>query len=153
MNVEQIKVLMMEIPLFDQLTPDERSLLAGYIEYSVIKKGTQVIKEGALGTNLLYIVSGKMEIKKESIDGRQAVISQFGKGSIVGELALLENESRRSASANAVEDCEILSLPRKNFDEILKTNPNIGIVVLRGIGCTLANRLRNITGRFADIFN
>jgi len=144
---------MLEIPLFDQLTAEENNALAQSIEYSKIDKGTVVIKEGSIGSTLLYLVSGRMEIKKESLDGRQTIISQFTKGSIVGELALLENESRRSASAIATEDCEILSLSRKSFDEIVKNDPNIAIVILRGIGCTLANRLRSTTGRFADIFS
>lgn len=152
MNIQQIKTMMMEIPIFDQLSADELDVVAKHVEYIRIKKGTVILKEGSLGNTLFYIIGGKIEIKKESMDGKQVVLSQFAKGSIVGELALLEGESRRSATADAVEDCDILSLSRPKFDAMVKENPNIGIVILREIGCILAKRLRSTSGRFADLF-
>ena len=152
MDVAAIKGLMCEIPLFDQLAPEELDVVARNMEYSKVPKGSVLVKEGALGEALYYIVSGKVEIRKESMDGHQAVLTQFAKGAIVGELALLEEHSRRSATASVVEDCEILALSRPNFDGMLKTHPAIGNVILRGIGRILANRLRSTTGRFADVF-
>lgn len=152
MNSQEIKTLMMDISLFDQLNPEELDVVAKHVEYVKIKKGTVILKEGNLGATLFYIISGKIEIKKESMDGKQIVLSQFAKGSIVGELALLERESRRSATAETIEECEILSLSRTKFDEMVKSNPNIGIVILREIGSILAKRLRSTSGRFADLF-
>lgn len=153
MDLSAIKGMMCEIPLFDQLSPDQSDVVARSMEHMRVAKGSVLVREGSPGHALYYIVGGKVEIRKESMDGRQAVLTQFTKGAIVGELALLEEQSRRSASATAVEDCEILALSRQNFDAMIKTHPEIGIVILRGIGCILANRLRSTTGRFADVFS
>jgi CRP/FNR family cyclic AMP-dependent transcriptional regulator len=64
---------------------------------------------------------------------------------------LLESEGRRSATATALEDCELLSLSRKDFDEMITGYPRIGVAILRGVGKMLAERLRNTSGRFADL--
>jgi CRP-like cAMP-binding protein len=151
MDLEQKKALMLEISIFDQLSPEEYEVVAGRIEYIKINKGDVLIKEGSGGHTLYYLVSGSMEIRKESMDGKQALLSQFSRGSIIGEQALLETEGRRSATAVALEDCELLTLSRQNFDEMVMSHPRVGVAILRSVGKMLSERLRNTSSRVADL--
>lgn len=151
MDIEQKKALMLEIPIFDLLKGDEYDVVAERIDYAKIKKGDLLIKEGQGGNTLYYLVNGTVEIRKESLDGKQALLSQFSRGSIVGEQALLEIEARRSATAVAIEDCELLSLTRHNFEEMVASSPRIGVAILKGVGKILSERLRTTSGRFADL--
>jgi CRP-like cAMP-binding protein len=144
---------MMEVTLFDRLAPEEQDIVAKRIEFMNIRKGSYLFQEGGVGNTLYYLVSGKVEIRKESMDGKQAIMSQFSRGSILGEQALLEAEPRRSATAIAIEDCDLLVLNRDAFEAMVADYPRIGVAILRGIGVMLADRLRSISGRFADILS
>ncbi|MBI4667203.1 MAG: cyclic nucleotide-binding domain-containing protein [Nitrospinae bacterium] len=148
---EQIKALMCEVPEFDQLEPDELEMLSKSIFLRRAPAGTVLCREGTVGDSLYYIVNGKIEIRKESMDGRQAVLARFGKGASVGEMSLVE-DSPRSATAMALDDAELLILTRENFEKLLQTSPQIGIKILRNIAKSLSKRLRFTSGRFADVF-
>ncbi|VAX23936.1 hypothetical protein MNBD_NITROSPINAE02-734 [hydrothermal vent metagenome] len=150
-NNELIKTLMCEVPQFDNLTSEELDKLSESIFYHQAPSGTVLCKEGNPGDSLFYIVKGKIEIRKETIDGRQTILARFNKGASVGEMSLIEN-SPRSATATAIEDSEFLILTSENFERLLETNPQIGIKVLRNIARSLSTRLRYTSGRFADVF-
>ncbi len=148
---EYIKGLMCEVPQFDQLTADELDALSNMVFCQRIPAGTVLTKEGTRGDSLFYIVNGRIEIKKESVDGRQTVLARFNKGASVGEMSLIE-ESPRSATAVALDDVEILILTRQSFDTLLERNPQVGIKILKNIAKSLSTRLRYTSGRFADVF-
>lgn len=148
---EYIKTLMCEVPEFDHLDGDEIDLLSRHIFHRHVTTGTVLCKEGSVGDSLYYLINGRIEIKKESVDGRQAVLARFGKGSSVGEMSLVE-DSPRSATATAIEDVEILILTRAGFETLLATHPQIGVKILRNIAKSLSKRLRFTSGRFADVF-
>ncbi|MBI5814925.1 MAG: cyclic nucleotide-binding domain-containing protein [Nitrospinae bacterium] len=150
-NGEQIKTLMFEVPEFDQLSNEEIDILAKHIFHKSVPAGTVLCKEGMSGDSLFYIVNGKIEIRKESMDGRQTVLARFNKGASVGEMSLVE-ESPRSATATAVEDVELLILTRGSFETLLNENPYVGVKILRNIAKALSRRLRFTSGRFADVF-
>lgn len=144
------KGLMMEVPIFDQLSPDEQEIVAKRLDVSNLGKGEVLFKEGSLGNTLYYLISGKMEVHKASMDGKQTVLSTFSRGSIIGEQALLELEPRRGATMVAVEDCRLFLLNRNVFDDMVNDYPRVGVAILRGVGRMLSERLRTISGRFAD---
>jgi CRP-like cAMP-binding protein len=148
---DYIKGLMCEVPQFDQLSADELDILSNHVFCQRIPSGTVLTKEGTRGDSLFYIVNGRIEIKKESVDGRQTVLARFNKGASVGEMSLIE-ESPRSATAIALDDVEILILTRQNFEHILDNTPQVGIKILKNIAKSLSTRLRYTSGRFADVF-
>lgn len=148
---EYIKTLMCEVPQFDQLTSEELDILCKHVYYQQAAVGTILCKEGNQGDSLFYIVDGVIEIRKESIDGRQTVLARFNKGASVGEMSLIEN-SPRSATATVIKDAELLILTTDNFERLLKSSPQVGIKILRNIAKSLSMRLRHTSGRFADIF-
>jgi CRP-like cAMP-binding protein len=150
-SLEHIKALMCEVPQFDQLDNDELDILGRNVSYRRVPQGMVLCREGTVGDALFYVVDGKIEIKKESMDGRQTVLAQFNKGSTVGEMSLIE-ESARSATAVAMEDVELLILTRDHFEKIIEQYPYIGLKILRNIAKSLSNRLRHTSGRFADVF-
>jgi len=148
---EYIKTLMCEVPQFDQLTTEELDVLAKHVFRQKAAKGTVLCKEGNQGDSLFFIISGIIEIKKESIDGRQTVLARFNKGASVGEMSLIEN-SPRSATAVVIEDSELLILTTDNFERLVDSSPQVGIKILRNIAKSLSVRLRHTSGRFADVF-
>ncbi|HJP18844.1 MAG TPA: cyclic nucleotide-binding domain-containing protein [Nitrospinota bacterium] len=152
MDKSALKVLMCEVPQFDKLDSDEIEIMADHVEYRKMPAGATLLEEGSAGDSLYYIAGGIVEIRKESMDGTQTILSQFTKGAGIGEMGLIDENSRRSATATVIKESEFLVLSRKNFNDIIEKNPKIAIKVLKSIACSIASRLRHTSGRFADIF-
>ena len=97
---------------------------------------------------LLYIItSGKIKISHASSDGQEAVLAILGEGDFFGELALLD-DSPRSATAEAIEPTETLTLHRDDFLNFLDNNPLFARHVLH----ILAIRIRHLNSQISDIF-
>ena len=70
------------------------------------------------------IVEGRIKVTILGDDGREIILTMLGPGDFFGEMALLDNEPR-SATAIAVEESELLSLHRTDFQGVIGDNPAI----------------------------
>ena len=152
MDKPAIKALMRKLPHFDRLDDDQLDIMAEYIEYQKVEAGNTLVKEGENGESLYYVISGEMEINKEALDGRHAVLARFKKGATVGEMAIIENRSTRSATAITITETELLVLNRDRFNELVDSNPSIALKITQNIANMISARLRHTSGRFADVF-
>src|SRR3954462_7847926 len=77
--------------------------------------------------------------------GERAVLSVVRPPDTLGEVALLDGAAR-SASAEAIEDCQALALSRHAFIELVHANPRILDAVMRSLGALI----RRLTEQNAD---
>jgi CRP/FNR family cyclic AMP-dependent transcriptional regulator len=101
-----------------------------------IPAGTVLFQEGDRGEEMYIIQSGRVKISKR-IRGVEKTLATLEKGEFFGEMAIL-NDKPRSASAETVDECEMLVIDRKTFDTLLRTNVEIAIRFIK----RLAERLR-----------
>lgn len=146
-----VKSLMSEVPQFDALAPEEMALVSDYVVRKNVVAGEVLTKEGDRGDSLYYIVSGRIQISKDSNEGTQTVLARFNRGASVGEMSLIE-DTPRSATATALDPAELLIMTRQGFDDLVKKHPDIGVKILKNIAKSLSTRLRYTSGRFADMF-
>lgn len=134
------------------LTNEELNQLAPSFELLKYPAGSTVFKEGESGNFLGFIVSGKLEVRKQTeFKGRQVVLALLTKGSFVGELNFFD-EQPRSANVFATEDAVLLILRRGAFDDFVQKYPYAGVKVLQGLNRVVSIRLRKAVERFAEIF-
>ncbi len=100
------------------------------------KKGESIFREGDQAEEMFIIHSGKVRIFKKT-DNKDETLAILEKGDFFGEMGILENLPR-SASAEAVEDCELIKINVAMLDEMMRKNPEISIRILRN----LASKLR-----------
>jgi CRP-like cAMP-binding protein len=81
----------------------------------------------------MYVV---MEGEVEILDGL-TLLETAGAGSIVGELALIDDEPR-SATVVAKTDCRLVPVDRKRFQYMVQETPFFALAVMK----VLADRLR-----------
>jgi CRP-like cAMP-binding protein len=87
----------------------------------------------------MYIVTeGEVEI----LDGSGTLLETAGPGSIVGELALIDDEPR-SAAVVAKTDCRLVVVDRRRFEFMVQETPFFGLAVMK----VLADRLRKTNAR------
>ncbi len=116
------------------------------------KKGEVIFNEGDLGTEMFVIQKGKVEIRKK-IGPEEKVLSTLEKGDFFGEMAILEGLPR-SAKAVAIEDTECIMINEATFDNLIKSNVEIAIRMLRKISKNLRETtelLNQIAGKTYQI--
>ena len=76
------------------------------------------------------ILEGRIKVTILGDDGREIILTMLGPGDLFGEMALLDNEPR-SATAIAVEESELLSLQRSDFQAVIGENPGISAALIK----------------------
>jgi len=110
---------------------------AGLPNYTVeFRKGEFIFSEGDLGMEMYIIHEGKVEILKQ-IQAKQRRLAVLEKGDFFGEMSILE-ELPRTASARALAAVKLLLINGATFDQMLRTNPEIAVRMMR----KLSRRLR-----------
>lgn len=96
-----------------------------------------IMKEGDAGVSMYIVIKGKVSV---TIKG--ALVERIGPGGTFGEMALVD-QAARLASATAATDCQLLSIGRSDFLNLVKTKPGFAISLLKAI----AERLRSMTAQ------
>ena len=84
--------------------------------------GTQVFCEGDRAESLYLVISGSVEIRKTLCDGQRFPVAKIVTGDFFVEMALMDS-SPRSASAHTLAPCELLTITRDKFTELLSQCP------------------------------
>jgi CRP-like cAMP-binding protein len=91
--------------------------------------GQVLFHEGDEGDDMYIIQSGRVAIKKKVKDG-DTTLAVLEKGDFFGEMAILERLPR-SASAEVVEEGELIVISGEMFGDMIKANPEIAVRMLR----------------------
>jgi CRP-like cAMP-binding protein len=102
--------------------------------------GQFVFKAGEPGETMYIITEGEVEIR-----GGSATLDTAGPGSIVGELALIDDEPR-SATVVAKTDCRLVPVDRRRFEYMVQETPFFALAVMK----VIADRLRRTDARVAS---
>lgn len=135
------------VPFFANLGSDDISELADRLVPRRFSSGQIIFHLGDPGGLLYVITDGKVKISHSTPDGQEALLVILGRGDFFGELALLD-DAPRSATAEALEPTETLTLHRTEFMRFIETHPAFARHVLY----VLARRIRHMNNQISDIF-
>ncbi len=102
-----------------------------------LRGGEMLFERGEAGDGCYWLRRGVLAVCVASHNGEQRILAILGPGAIVGELAMIDGLPR-SASVQAVRDCELTFVSRTAFTELLRRHPEFYSDVVT----TLAARLR-----------
>lgn len=97
--------------------------LARKIAFESFEQGRVVVRQGDIGYSFYFIIHGSVLVEiqdKGSKSGTNHIIGELGAGASFGELALINQESRRRATIVCQQDCEFLIVDKPDFDTILR---------------------------------
>lgn len=105
-------------------------------KYGALKKSFAkneiIFEEGNLPTHYYQIISGEIKMSNYNDDGREFIQGIFYKEQSFGEPSLFLNQNY-PANAIAVDDSEILLLPKQNFMKLLEENPVISLKIIENL--------------------
>jgi CRP/FNR family transcriptional regulator, cyclic AMP receptor protein len=133
-------------PLFQGILPDELAHLARAMHGRRYRRNEVIFHEGDPGDSLHIVVTGRVKISRESVEGAEAIVALLGAGDTFGELVLLDG-AVRSATATAVEPTETLTMRRMDFAKLVDESAPFRWHVLGGI----AHRIRRLTDQLAEV--
>ncbi len=82
---------------------------------------------------------------------KQVFVTKLEGGDFFGELSLVEDNGRRSASAIASEDCVLIGFFKPDLMEILERSPATGIKIIFRLSEVLGRRLKETTDKIKQL--
>ena len=118
-----------------------------FTTFRSVAPGNTLIHHGEPDQTIFFVLRGQLEVVLRSGDGislgRVALVEA---GSILGEVAFFDG-GPRSATAWAVDGCEVAAMTSDQFREFGKTNPDLARELVFALGRILATRLRQTNAR------
>lgn len=93
-------------------------------DVSRYKKKQIVYSEGNHPSRLFYVQKGKVKTFKRNEDGKEFIVGLYTEGDFLGYIPLMEGRIYQE-TAEALDDTELLVIPRSEFEELLGSNPQV----------------------------
>jgi hypothetical protein len=132
--------LLRPLSMFAGLGDGELRKVARLFVQKLYRPGDQVFAKGDSGDEAFIVLRGKISIQLER---DSPAVAQLGDGKIFGELAFLDG-APRAAFAVASQPSILLVMKRTGFAEVVRREPNLGMVVMRNLAQDLALKLRSV---------
>lgn len=123
-------------PLFQGLAEADLERLFELSSFRTLSAGDLLIEQDSAGNEMYIVMSGELEVSRRQA-GQESVLATRGRGDVVGEMALLEQEPR-SASVRAIKESRLLVIDRTAFTTLLDCSPTASLTILG----TVVERLR-----------
>jgi len=108
------------VPLFADLSDDDLEALCEGAEDVSLAGGEVLFKEGDVGHVAYVVTGGEVEISKVT-GGRDVLLAVRGDGSVIGEMALID-DAPRSATVAARSDATLLAISKDKLDALLDSS-------------------------------
>jgi CRP/FNR family transcriptional regulator, cyclic AMP receptor protein len=145
---EQIRLLSM-VDVLGPLSPEELEDLAKHTPDTYLEQGDVLYtpQQGTEATERLFILKkGRVQVYYISQDGQEITISVVEDGAVFGEMSLA-GQSLQGVYVRALASSTVVSLRRKELQELIRRNPEVGLRLVD----VLAKRLHAAELRYAGV--
>ena len=150
--------LLKSLRLLRGIPDDQLVTLGEFLAAKEFSDGQPVFEEGSKGSSLFFITDGHVRIAKQlRSTGAGAAeykeLAVLGPGDCFGEMALIESETPRSASAIASGPAVLFELGRDDLNRWLGAHPQLAIGFFSHLVETLSGRLRRSSNELTLLFD
>jgi CRP-like cAMP-binding protein len=143
--------------IFSLLKPEEKAILERNLDIKWYKKNEFVYREGEKPVGMQYLREGMVKLIKEGIGGREQIIRMIPKDGLIGYRSLLADEPHNGTTI-AIEDSEIITIPREILYHVLLRNYEFSLALLKDLATelgfshyrTVSLTQKHIRGRLAE---
>lgn len=140
LEVEEVLPVLNRISLFGGLDDTQLYTVFRQLETELVRKGDFIFRQGDAPDHIRIVRSGRVRIVEE-VDGTMMELADFGPGDCFGETSVITIH-QHSASALALEDCDLLVLPRESMFALHKTDPKLFGLLMLNIAREACRRLK-----------
>src|SRR3954447_133968 len=128
-------------------TASDWATIFSYAEVRQVDEGLAVVQAGERDRALYLLTQGTVGVRRPRDEGAFKTIDA---PSVLGELAFFDGFPR-SATLDAVTDCEVVRLDLPPFDRLHEHEPALAHAMLRDLARILALRLRLASAVIAEL--
>lgn len=133
-------------PLLASLRAEERDQFLGLARARTFARNEVVCHEGDPADSLHLVESGHLAVRGGLASGATATFTILSGGDYFGELALLREDRRRTATVVALEPSRTLAVAGTAFDSLCARNPHVE----RILSVLLADRVDALSRRLVE---
>ena len=142
--------------LFESLAIQELKLVRDIVHIREYRPGELVFKQGEVGVGMYIIARGHVDISVEDRDPekegmRSIFVTRLERGDFFGEIALVEDNGRRTATATANDDVMLIGFFKPDLSEIISRSPATGSKVLMKLAQVLGKRLKETASKVSEL--
>jgi len=134
-----------DIPPFNILTDEEFENLKHNHQTQKVLRNEVIYHEGDNADTVYLLVAGKVKVYKEGIGQREQIVKLAKANDFIGYRAVMAGE-KHSASAQALEDCSLIKIPKDVMFNGVKTNFRLAHYIIKSLAIELSfSRYRSVT--------
>lgn len=137
--------LLKSIPMFEGIDDRDLDRLLALTTTKKLARRELLFRKGDPGATLYAVMKGRLRTTGEGADGKEVVFGFSDPGDVIGEIAFLDQQPR-SATVQAVEDAQLLTLHRRDLVPFLEKNPKVAVQ----LAVVLSARLRRLSELMED---
>ena len=147
MDINELK----KFEIFKNLSDQEVSLFKEKMKKITVPEAENFIVEGDVGDSIYLLLKGDVRINqaltlsmhKGGLDNREKAIINLSANMkpLFGEMSLFDKEDRRSASVNAITECQLSQLMKDDLFSICDENTDIGYKVMKNLAKILSRKV------------
>lgn len=121
-----------QVPLFRDLNLEDLKALEHEARARRLKRGEVLFLEGEPVRSLFVVERGLIKVYKLDPEGRKQVVLHLeGPGRVLAEVALFLDRPTYPASAEALEDSQVLAIPKERFFQLVEARPPLARALIR----------------------
>lgn len=113
-----------ELPFIQLLSPAVGKLVVDSFTSTSYEFGETIVREGEPADAFFVLTAGRARVVKDGSSGVEVVLNSLRPGEFFGELALFDDDSRRTATVRASSRVEALRLDRSVFQALVRACPD-----------------------------
>lgn len=113
------------------------------LDRQTVRAGHLLFEQGDCGSRAYFVEKGRVEVFKKDKHGNHVTIAEIGPGSIVGEMALVNNNFR-TASVRALEDSVLVGISSSDLKKALSDTD----VIFKAMMKIMVERLKKSNEHF-----
>ena len=135
--------------LLNLLNDEELQIFQRACDNVFAKEREVIFNEDDPGDTLYLITTGRVQISKRTVEDQEEMLPVILEGDIFGEMAFIDG-TPRSSTATALDACELYSIKRDGFDQLLKDKPEMAFKIMLQMSRILTARLRDTSERVKE---
>ncbi|MCZ6677688.1 MAG: cyclic nucleotide-binding domain-containing protein [Candidatus Poribacteria bacterium] len=147
-STEELK----KFSIFSGLPREKLNQIADLIRIESVDQGSLIIEDGTTGSTMYLLLEGEVEISKNlvlkisklQVDQKTKMLNRYSAKLrlVFGEIALLDAQSKRSATVIAVTPCTLGVISIKEFLKQTEADMEIGYHVFKNMAAQLSEQLK-----------
>lgn len=118
-DVDLLEELVRSDKFFQGLSPPVRHELCRVMQHRTFDEGDFIFKQGEVGATFFVILVGRVGVYVDNDAGEGIPRAELGEGQSFGEMALVDDHTRRNATLRARESCEFLVVSKHDYRSTL----------------------------------